>query len=250
MAHRNARTTVYARRLIVQRWLGGWPAARIAEQLGISRATVHKWIRRYRAEGWDGLADRSSRPHHSPTRTCAEVEDRVLALRATARRGPVFLARELGLVASTVGRILRRRHVLPLRALDPVTGIAVRRRHSGRRYEHPRTGDLVHVLKNSRPADVLVSMPCPVTRKRTPRMLPWGSRQMVVAMRCSQLRWMACLRSTTATTWSSSSTCSTSSPTGQSAMSAVAVTMNTVAEAKNGSVARWCSHCPASGSVR
>jgi transposase InsO family protein len=145
VAHRNARTTVYARRLIVQRWLGGWPAARIAEQLGISRATVHKWIRRYRAEGWDGLADRSSRPHHSPTRTCAEVEDRVLALRATARRGPVFLARELGLVASTVGRILRRRHVLPLRALDPVTGIAVRRRHSGRRYEHPRTGDLVHV---------------------------------------------------------------------------------------------------------
>lgn len=145
MAHRNARTTVYARRLIVARWLGGWPAPRIAEQLGISRATVHKWINRFRAQGWDGLADRSSRPHHSPTRTPGEVEDRVLALRAMARRGPVFLARELGMVASTVGRILRRHQVMPLRALDPITGAPVRRQHSGRRYEHARPGDLVHV---------------------------------------------------------------------------------------------------------
>lgn len=47
MAHANARTTVYARRLIVERFLAGWPAARIAEQLGISRATVYKWINRY-----------------------------------------------------------------------------------------------------------------------------------------------------------------------------------------------------------
>jgi len=145
VAHRNARTTVYARRLIVERFLAGWPAARIAEQLGISRATVYKWINRYRAEGWAGLVDRSSRPHHSPTRASAEVEARVLALRATARRGPVFLARELGLVASTVGRILRRRQVMPLRALDPITGQPVRRQHSGHRYEHARPGDLVHI---------------------------------------------------------------------------------------------------------
>jgi transposase len=145
VTHRNARTTVYARRLIVERFLAGWPAARIAEQLGVSRATVYKWIRRYRAEGRAGLADRSSRPHRSPGRVSAEVEDRVLALRATARRGPVFLARELGLVASTVGRILRRRQVMPLRALDPITGIPIRRQHSGRRYEHPRPGDLVHI---------------------------------------------------------------------------------------------------------
>jgi transposase InsO family protein len=145
VAHANARTTVYARRLIVERFLAGWPAARIAEQLGISRATVYKWIRRYQAEGWAGLADRTSRPHHSPTRAPAEVEDRVLALRADAQRGPVFLARELGMVASTVGRILRRHQVMALRALDPITGAPVRRQHSGRRYEHPHPGDLVHI---------------------------------------------------------------------------------------------------------
>jgi transposase-like protein len=51
VAHRNARTTVYARQLIVERHRSGWPAARIAEQLGVSRTTVHKWIRRHREEG-------------------------------------------------------------------------------------------------------------------------------------------------------------------------------------------------------
>jgi transposase len=145
VAHANARTTVYARRLIVQRFLAGWPAARIAEQLGISRATVYKWINRYLAEGWTGLADRSSRPHRSPSRATVEDETRVLALRATSRRGPVFLARELGLVASPVGRILRRHRVLLLRAVDPITGIPVRRQHSHRRYERSRPGELVHV---------------------------------------------------------------------------------------------------------
>lgn len=145
MAHANARTTVYARRLIVERFLAGWPAARIAEQLGISRATVYKWINRYLAEGWAGLADRSSRPHHSPFRATVGDETRVLALRATTRRGPVFLARELGMVASTVGRILRRHQVPALRTTDPLTGMPIRRQHSHRRYEHSRPGELLHV---------------------------------------------------------------------------------------------------------
>ena len=42
MAHANARTDLYARRLMVSRYAAGWPAARIAEQLGVSRATVYK----------------------------------------------------------------------------------------------------------------------------------------------------------------------------------------------------------------
>ena len=134
MVHRNARTTIYARRRIVDRHHGGWPAARIAEQLGVSRATVHKWIRRYREEGEAGLADRPSRPRISPTRTPAAVEDRVLALCAPAWRGAVFLAGALGLVASTVGRVLARHQVPRLTAVDPVTGVEVRRRHTGIRY--------------------------------------------------------------------------------------------------------------------
>ncbi len=145
MAHANARTTVYARRLIVERRLAGWPPARIAEQLGISRATVHKWVRRHRQEGWAGLLDRSSRPRRCPTRTSLEIEQQVLALRHRHRRGLVFLAGQLGLPASTVGRVLRRHRVPPLSALDPITGLAVRRRHCGIRYERARPGELVHV---------------------------------------------------------------------------------------------------------
>jgi transposase InsO family protein len=145
MAHRNARTTVYARRLMVQRHLAGWPQARIAEQLGVSRPTVSKWIGRYRAEGWAGLEDRSSRPHTTPNRVDPATEAQILALRERERRGAVFLAGELGLVASTVGRVLARHQVPHLAAIDPITGEPVRRRHSGIRYEHRQPGDLLHV---------------------------------------------------------------------------------------------------------
>jgi transposase InsO family protein len=145
MAHRNARLTVHARRLLVDRFSAGWPAARIAEQLGVSRATVYKWIHRHRDEGDVGLFDRSSRPHRCPTRTPAQIEDAILALRRASHRGPVFLAGQLGLPASTIGRVLRRHHVPVLAVTDPITGMAVRRRHSGIRYERARPGELLHV---------------------------------------------------------------------------------------------------------
>jgi transposase InsO family protein len=123
----------------------GWPQARIAEQLGVSRGTVGKWIDRYEAEGLPGLEDRSSRPHTSPTRTSPQVEAQVLALRAARHRGAVFLAGELALVASTVGRILRRHQVPALAAIDPLTGEPTRRRRGGPRYERRRPGELLHV---------------------------------------------------------------------------------------------------------
>lgn len=145
MPHRNARLTVYARLLIVERCRAGWPQARIAEQLGVSRGTVAKWIDRYEAEGPAGLEDRSSRPHTTPRRTPAEVEAQVLELRAARRRGAVFLAGELGLVASTVGRILRRYQTPALAAIDPLTGQPVRRHRGGPRYERRRPGELLHV---------------------------------------------------------------------------------------------------------
>jgi transposase InsO family protein len=145
VAHANARTTVYARQLMVDRYLAGWPAARVAEQLGVSRATVYKWVRRYLTEGPDGLQDRSSRPHTSPNQISVELEAKILALRAEVRRGPVFLAAALGLVASTVGRVLTRNGVPALSAVDPITGAPLRRRHSGVRYERRQPGDLLHI---------------------------------------------------------------------------------------------------------
>src|SRR3954451_10241025 len=88
VAHANARTTIHGRLLIVARYRAGWPKAHIAAAMGISRKCVSTWLERFAAEGVAGLADRSSRPHHSPRRTAPEVEDRILQLRAKQRRGP------------------------------------------------------------------------------------------------------------------------------------------------------------------
>lgn len=145
MAHANARTTRYARHLIVTRYQAGWPPARIAEQLGISRTTVHKWIHRHHTQGDAGLADRSSRPHHSPTRLDAATEARILSLRQQLRRGPLHLARQLGLAASTVGRVLRRHHVPHLAELDAITGQPVRHHRPEHRYQRHAPGELLHI---------------------------------------------------------------------------------------------------------
>lgn len=146
MSHANARTNVFARRLIVERVAAGWPPAQVAEQLGISRATVYKWLRRYDEGGDAALSDRSSRPIRTPARTSAKVEHDVLAARRRRKRGAVVLAAELGLNPSTVGRILARHQVPHLAAIDPITGEPVRSsRRSPNRYEHRTPGSLVHI---------------------------------------------------------------------------------------------------------
>jgi transposase InsO family protein len=147
VSHANARLTVHGRLLIVQRVRGhGRPQAHVAHELGVSRKTVKYWLDRYDAEGVAGLRDRSSRPHHSPHRTPAEVEQQVLQLRQAERRGQDWLGPELGLAPRTVSRILRR-HALPhLRELDPLTGDLIRSsKATAIRYERERPGELAHM---------------------------------------------------------------------------------------------------------
>jgi transposase InsO family protein len=100
--------------------------AHVAEQLGISRATAYKWVRRYRAEGQRGLVDRSSRPHRSPRRLNPAAEAEILAARATWRYGPDRLGPLLGRPPSTVHRVLTRRGFSRLRDADRVTTAPVR----------------------------------------------------------------------------------------------------------------------------
>jgi len=146
VSHANARTNLFARRLIVERVAAGWPPAHVAEQLGVSRSTVYKWLRRYDEGGDAALADRSSRPIRMPQRTSEHLEQKVLAARRRRKRGAVVLAAELGLNPSTVGRILARHDVPHLCAIDPITGESVRSsRRSPNRYEHRTPGSLVHV---------------------------------------------------------------------------------------------------------
>jgi hypothetical protein len=145
--HANARLTIHGRRTLVTRVLFECrPAAHVAKELGVSRQCVHRWITHYDLEGEAGLHDRSSRPHRSPTRTPAATEARVLAARRALKTGPARLSVATGVPTRTVSRILARHHVPHLAACDPISGDPIRAtRHSLRRYEHPRPGDLVHV---------------------------------------------------------------------------------------------------------
>jgi transposase InsO family protein len=147
VSHANARLSVYARELLVRRVrVDHRPVAHVAKELGVSRQCAHRWVKRFDAEGWDGLRDRSSRPHRCPGRTPAAVEARVLAERAASRRGPAWIAVELGVPERTVGRILARHGVPRLAECDPLTGTLIRAsRHTTIRYERSRPGELVHV---------------------------------------------------------------------------------------------------------
>lgn len=146
VSHGSARLTVHGRRLIVQRHHAGWPQAHIAAAMGVSRKCVRTWIDRYAAEGEAGLVTRSSRPHTSPTRTSAEVEQCVLAARAIDRSGPDVLGPKVGVPARTVSRILRRHQVPYLRDCDPITGAVIRSsKQTAVRYERDRPGELVHM---------------------------------------------------------------------------------------------------------
>jgi transposase InsO family protein len=146
VAHANARTTVYARRLIVARVLAGHRPGEVAKQLGVSRQTVYKWVRRWRAEGEAGLADRSSRPHRMPRRTSPETTAAIVAARRAHHAGPVRLAAILGIAASTIGAVILRAGMPRLADIDRLTGELLRgRRHSDRRYERDHPGDLLHV---------------------------------------------------------------------------------------------------------
>ena len=137
MGHPRPRLSVFSRQLLVMRVQAGWPAAHVAEQLGISRTTAYKWIRRYRTEGDAGLLDRSSRPRCSPRRLGEAAEAEILAARATWRYGPDRLGPLLGRPPSTVHRVLARRGFSRLQDADRVTMAPVR-------YVACHPGALVH----------------------------------------------------------------------------------------------------------
>ncbi len=139
MSHRNARLTPAGRRIMVERVLAGTPQAHVAAQMGVSRATVAKWWKRWLAEGDAGLVDRSSRPLRSPTRTSKRVEERVCGLRRQKKWGPRMISMHTGVPASTVHKILVRHGLNRLAWMDRPTGRVIRR------YERDHPGELIHL---------------------------------------------------------------------------------------------------------
>ena len=133
-------------RLVVE---GGWTYAAAAKMFMVSPRTAKKWADRYRAEGPAGMADRSSRPHHCPTKTPTRVVRRIVRAAVAPAAGSGPDRGRLGLPASTVHAVLvrcrinrlvphrpgHRRAAAPLRARPPRLADP-RRRHQVR--QHPR----------------------------------------------------------------------------------------------------------------
>jgi transposase InsO family protein len=138
LAHANAKLTPAGRLLIIRRLELGWTQAQVAETLGVSRATVGKWKKRYRLEGEAGLRDRSSRARHFPQALGEQVVEAICRLRRELGVGPHRIAYELGLQRSTVYAVLKRSGLHVLRRLD-------RSSRSVIRYERARPGELIHL---------------------------------------------------------------------------------------------------------
>ncbi|WP_348637581.1 helix-turn-helix domain-containing protein [Bradyrhizobium sp. ISRA443] len=86
---------------------GGLSKAAAARQFNVTPKTVAKWVKRFRAEGVDGLRDRSSRPHSLPSQAPAAARAAVEALRRQRYTGKQIAA-EVGISPATVSRILHR----------------------------------------------------------------------------------------------------------------------------------------------
>jgi transposase InsO family protein len=108
MAHANARLTIHTRGQIVELHRDGYAPAWIAEVMGVSRATVYKWLNRFENEGEAGLADRSSRPHLSHRKLTARQIAAVCRLRQKRAWGPHRIGAALCIARSTVYFVLRR----------------------------------------------------------------------------------------------------------------------------------------------
>jgi len=135
--HGNARTCLHSRRLIVERVVEqGWTLTAAAEAAGVSVRTVSKWLVRFRADGVDGLLDRSSAPERVPLRTPEERVELVAALRRL-RMTAAEIAETLAMPLSTVSAVLTRIGLGKLSRLEPA--------EPANRYERKRPGELLHI---------------------------------------------------------------------------------------------------------
>ena len=117
--------------------LAGVPVTEVAGRYGVSRQSVHAWLRRYRDEGPPGLADRSHKVGAHPWQIPAELESAVCELRRAHRKwGPKRLVFEMGrrghgtVTRSTVYRVLVRNQLIEPRSRR-------RRRQDYTRWERP-----------------------------------------------------------------------------------------------------------------
>ena len=135
--HKNARLTPKGREAMVRAVVDdGISKAEAARRFNTTPKTVAKWVDRFRGLGVDGLHDRSSAPHSSPSQTPLATCDAVEVLRRQ-RRTQFHIAAELGLSKATVSRILGRRGLSLLSSLEPA--------EPRPRYERAAPGEIIHI---------------------------------------------------------------------------------------------------------
>lgn len=135
--HRNARTCPKSRELLVERVLvENWSVTAAAAAAGVSERTVWRWLKRFREEGAQGLLDRSSRPHHSPTQL---LLPRIAAIRSLRklRMTAAQISEILGIALSTVSAWLKRIGLGKRSRLEPLEPV--------NRYERRHPGELLHI---------------------------------------------------------------------------------------------------------
>jgi transposase InsO family protein len=124
--------------------LDGAVIGTVARRYGVSRQTVHAWLRRYAREGAVlNLEDRSSRPHGCPHQMAPELEARVLMLRDIHPRwGPTRIVYELTRegVVPVPGRSSVYRALVRNGRIDPAR--RRRRRSDYKRWERGRPMEL------------------------------------------------------------------------------------------------------------
>lgn len=113
----------------------GIPLTILSAEFGVAREVLGRWWTRYQIHDLAGLTPRSRRPHESPARLSARLEQRILTLRRQ-RLSAVRIGLALKIGHSTVQRVLERhgQNQLPRPS-----------RPKPRRYEKQRPGELVHI---------------------------------------------------------------------------------------------------------
>src|SRR5712671_866419 len=135
--HDNAHLTPKGREDMVRSVVDhGLSKAAAARRFNTTPKTVAKWVARFKAEGVVGLRDRSSKPLSSPSQTSPATADTIEALRRQ-RRTQQHIAGELGISKASVSRILNRRGLSLLSALEP--------QPPRPRYERASPGEIIHI---------------------------------------------------------------------------------------------------------
>lgn len=124
--HKNARLTPIGRERLVRQVLSRQTPESAARLAGVCPRTARKWLARFNAEGAAGLQDRSSRPRRSRNPTPLDICARIIALRRE-RWTAAHVARETGVSAATVSRVLKRAGLSRMKDLEPAEPV--------RRYE-------------------------------------------------------------------------------------------------------------------